>query len=89
MRQFGLSKSDSLLVVAYQNLLKLDKDDKKMVTRIQKLQQKWRTFRDKHCSIVWDNYNGGSIQAITYLYCLKEMTDHRIGELKDLQIGNE
>lgn len=82
-------KSDSLLVVAYQNLLKLYKDDKKMVARIQTLQQRWRTFRDEHCGIVWDNYTGGSLQAIVYLYCLKELTDHRTTELKSLDIGAE
>lgn len=82
----AFQKSDSLLTVAYNKILdgakKKGRDGLK--TKIVALQKAWRSFRDEHCSIIYDSFEecGGCHQrSISYLTCLKELTDNRTKEL--------
>ena len=75
-------KSDSLLVIIYNELVK--QEESEFSADIIKLQEDWRAFRDKHCGFVWKKYQGGSIQAASYLKCLTELTENRIKELMSL-----
>lgn len=85
-------KSDSILVEIYDSLLLVAKDHyiDSLAFKIEQMQTTWRAFRDQHCSIIYDSYEGGSMQGIAYLDCLKELTDDRIKELQELmdQIQN-
>jgi uncharacterized protein YecT (DUF1311 family) len=76
-------KSDSLLVIVYKKLL-VDQDSDSGRNYIIKLQKEWRSFRDKHCNIVWERYKGGSMQASAFLSCLTELTNNRRKELEAL-----
>ena len=86
----AFQKSDSLLTLIYNELLKIANADnnKSLKNKVVQLQLTWRKFRDQHCSIVYDQYKdcgGCHAQAIAYLTCLKEMTDDRIKELELLR----
>ena len=78
-----------MLTIIYDSLLlkvkghHIDGAEKKII----QMQTTWRQFRDQHCAIVYDSFEDcGSChqQAIDYLYCLKELTEDRIKELKKL-----
>lgn len=80
-------KSDSLLVVVYQKILQnADDSTRNHLVSVQKL---WRQLRDEHCALVWDQYKDGNghFKAITYLSCLKLLTDNRTRELERLVEG--
>ena len=76
-------KSDSLLTVLYKKLLSEQQTDAAK-NYLVNLQKSWRKFRDAHCSIIWKQFEGGSIQAEEYLNCLTELTNHRRQELEKL-----
>jgi uncharacterized protein YecT (DUF1311 family) len=85
----AFQKSDSLLVIIYDSLLNKAKAHfiDSLQSKLIKMQAYWRKLRDEHCGIIYDSYNNcGSChqRAITYLYCLKELTDDRIKELRGL-----
>lgn len=73
-------RSDSILVSIYYRLLTESTSKEKVI--LINLQKQWRAFRDRHCGVVWDKYEGGSMQSIVYLICLREMTENRVEELK-------
>ena len=73
-------RSDSMLVEIYNRLL-AESSSKEKITLIN-LQKQWRAFRDRHCGVVWNKYEGGSMQSIVYLNCLREMTENRVEELR-------
>ena len=81
-------KSDSVLTLIYQKLLRRARKnkDKTQVKSIVQVQAAWRKLRDQHCGIVADEFgvNGGSQKMIDYMECLTEMTNSRINELKQL-----
>ena len=83
-------KSDSLLVIVYKKLLSEQTADSARKYLID-LQKDWRVLRDKHCSIVWNAYEGGAghTKAIAYLNCLTELTNHRRKELENLLFENQ
>ena len=81
-------KSDSLLGIVYKKLLSTQTTDSARKYIID-LQKDWRVFRDKHCSIVWNGYEGGHTQAIAFLNCLTELTNHRRKELESLLMENQ
>ncbi|MDX1936762.1 MAG: lysozyme inhibitor LprI family protein [Flavihumibacter sp.] len=88
----AFQKSDSLLIITYDSLLKVVKtyhsDNFKL--KLEKMQQNWRKMRDSHCGIIYDSYeNCGAChsRSIAYLNCLKELTDNRIKELKKLKLN--
>lgn len=82
----AFQKSDSILVVIYDSLLLIAQDHyiDDLTSKIEELQTTWRTFRDQHCSIIYDGFAGGHVQGIAFLTCLKEITDDRIHELREL-----
>jgi uncharacterized protein YecT (DUF1311 family) len=82
-------KADSLLTLIYDSLLLKSKGHPidSLENKIVNMQDTWRRFRDQHCAIIYDSYEGcgGCHQrAIDYLYCLTELTEDRIKELKKL-----
>jgi uncharacterized protein YecT (DUF1311 family) len=86
----GFQKSDSLLTLVYDSLLVLAKKSeyKELTQKIVKMQNTWRLFRDQHCAVIYDSFEGcgGCHQrAIDYLYCLTELTYNRIKELRGLK----
>ncbi|MGB4775041.1 MAG: lysozyme inhibitor LprI family protein [Daejeonella sp.] len=85
----AFQKSDSLLTVVYDSLLLKAKTHHidSLEYKIIQMQTTWRSFRDQHCAIIYDKYEGCGgchLRAINYLYCLKELTENRIKELKML-----
>lgn len=86
----SFQKSDSLLALIYDSVLILSQTNSSKHThqKIVEMQAKWRNFRDSHCEIIYDSYdNCGAChqRAISYLICLKELTNTRIEELKKLK----
>ena len=82
-------KTDSLLIITYGSLLLKSKGHyiDSLEDKIIKMQTTWRLFRDQHCAIIYDSYEGcgGCHQrAIDYLNCLTELTEDRIKELRKL-----
>jgi uncharacterized protein YecT (DUF1311 family) len=75
-------KSDVELNKVYSQLLqKLDNDEKLLLIKAQK---DWIKFRDSHCTFEVYVYEGGSMQPMMYASCLRERTDARVKDLKDL-----
>lgn len=72
----AFQRSDSVLTVYYDQLI-ADGD-----TSLVEVQALWRDFRDAHCQLV--SHGSGNFGAIQYMSCLKELTDHRIEELKSM-----
>ena len=73
-------KSDSMLCVIYDSLISVAQDHHidSLKEKIVSMQETWRLLRDKHCEIIYSEYEGGAsghLQAIALLRCLKEMTD--------------
>lgn len=87
----AFQKSDSLLTLIYDSLLKMAPEHyiDSLKEKIIILQENWRELRSKQCAIIYDAYEdcGGCHQrSIDYLYCLKEVTDRRTQELRRLYI---
>ncbi len=85
----AFQKSDSLLCIVYDSLIAVTaySDINSAKLKITGMQDLWRAFRDLHCGLIYDSYNGsasGHVQAIEYLNCLKELTDCRTKELQKL-----
>ncbi len=85
-------KSDSLLTIIYDSLLVKTKGEPNthLAQKVINMQTIWRAYRDEHCDIIHDMYEGcGSChqRAIDYLYCLTELTEHRIIELRKLYVS--
>jgi uncharacterized protein YecT (DUF1311 family) len=85
----AFQKADSLLTVVYDSLISNAKNHyiDSLDTKIIRLQTTWRLFRDQHCSIIYYVYESCGAchqRAIDYLYCLTELTEDRIKELKKL-----
>ncbi|MBK9285690.1 MAG: DUF1311 domain-containing protein [Sphingobacteriaceae bacterium] len=83
----SFQKSDSILTQVYDSLLWISKTNTidSLTDKLIRLQKTWRTFRDQHCKIIYDSYagcGGCHIRAISYLFCLRELTDNRIVELR-------
>jgi len=87
----AFQKSDSLLAIIYDSLILKAKtkghDIDSLEYKIIKMQTTWRAFRDQHCAIIYENYgesSSGHLRAIDWLYCLRELTEDRIKELRKL-----
>ena len=83
-------KSDSLLTTVYNDILDIATDHHidNLTEKVTEMQATWRAFRDQHCGIVYNGFEGcGSchIRSITYLLCLTELTDNRRKELETLR----
>jgi uncharacterized protein YecT (DUF1311 family) len=82
-------KSDSLLTLIYDSLLVKTKElpNKNLTQKSVNMQTIWRAYRDEHCGIIYDTFEGCggcAQQAISFLYCLTELTQHRTRELRML-----
>jgi uncharacterized protein YecT (DUF1311 family) len=87
----AFQKSDSLLTIIYDSMLNKAKEHyiDSLEQKIINMQTTWRAFRDQHCQIIYDSYNGsgsGHLQAIDYMDCLTELTEDRIKELRKLNV---
>ena len=76
-------KSDSLLVIIYEKLLK-EATSQIEKEKIIQLQKNWRELRDKHCAILWESHGipSSNHAAISILNCLTLLTNNRIRELE-------
>ncbi|MFI5203846.1 MAG: lysozyme inhibitor LprI family protein [Flavobacteriales bacterium] len=85
----SFQRKDSLLTLVYDSLLAKTKGHyiDSLEQKIIRMQETWRSLRDQHCAIIYTGYEGsasGNLQAIDYLYCLTELTENRIKELRKL-----
>jgi len=76
-------ESDSILNITYQKILKEIDTGNINISRFNFIssQEKWIGYRDKHCNLYWEMYEGGSLQSIVYLNCLTYFSNERRGEL--------
>jgi uncharacterized protein YecT (DUF1311 family) len=81
-------KADVQLNTVYRDLLKRfsagSSQDQKLNETIQRLksaQRAWLTYRDLHCSIARNQYEGGSMAPMVWSMCMETVTQHRIEEL--------
>lgn len=49
----------------------------------------WIRYRDLHCKAVEQRFEGGSMKPLIWTSCMKQVTDHRIDELKESYETNE
>lgn len=84
-----LMESDSVLII-YCDSLKSEIESfggSVLVNKFDSLQTVWRKYRDIHCRIIWDYYEGCSFcnqRAVHYMNEMKKLTDIRISEIKRL-----
>jgi uncharacterized protein YecT (DUF1311 family) len=88
----AFQKSDSILTLVYDSLLLKAKTHfiDSLEYKVIRMQKNWRDFRDSHCVIIYDSYEdcgGCHLRAIEYLYCLTELTENRVKELRKLYNG--
>lgn len=84
----ALQRSDSVLVLYYDSL-KIELEafgGLVLVEQFDSLQASWRSFRDKHCKIIWNKYEGCggcNLRATHYMTAMCELTDLRIATIKE------
>ena len=72
--------SDAKLTVVYSGVLtRLDPDDAKHPTNVERL---WAQYRDATCAAERDLYEGGTAAPVVHLTCLDAMTRARTKELR-------
>ena len=87
-REYGAS--DVLLnktyrkVTANPSLHPQSKRDAELLTTAQRA---WLTFRDAHCALVGNAYDGGSVQPLVVNTCLSEITLQRVKQLETILGG--
>ena len=85
----AFQRSDSLLTLVYDSLLMVSNDHHidSLKFKIMIMQKQWQSMRDEHCKIIYDDYQdcgGCHVRSIAYLFCMRELTDNRIFELRKL-----
>jgi len=82
------SKTDALLNTVYRDQIKRlstgpspDQKQNESIERLKQAQRAWITYRDLHCSIARDQYEGGSMAPMVWSMCMETVTQHRIEEL--------
>lgn len=82
-------KADTHLNAIYRRLMDVFSEnaskDQKQNEPIQKLkatEKAWLTYRDLHCSVARDQYEGGSMAPMVWAICMETVTQHRIEELR-------
>jgi uncharacterized protein YecT (DUF1311 family) len=82
------SKADAHLNTVYHDLLKRfsagsshDQKQNESIQRLKSAHRAWLTYRDLHCSIARDQYEGGSVTPMVWAICMETVTQHRIEEL--------
>jgi hypothetical protein len=84
----ALQRSDSILVLYYDSL-KVELEafgGPALVLQFDSLQTSWRSFRDTHCTIIWNKYEGCggcNLRATHYMTVMRELTDLRIATIKE------
>lgn len=48
-------------------------------------QNHWMQFRNEHCSIYWQQYQGGTLQPYVFTDCLTRLTDKRLAEVAEIK----
>jgi len=75
-------KTDAELNRVYPQVMsKLEPDHRE---RLKIAQRAWLTFRDAHCDCEAFTFNGGSLQPLSYYFCLNATTKERITQLRQL-----
>jgi len=77
-------ESDSLLNISYRLLLTELKNKASELALLKESQKEWANYRNKHCKIYYEIYEGGSLQSIAYMNSLTELTNNRTKELNNL-----
>jgi len=82
------SKADAHLNTVYRDQIKRfsagssqDQKQNESIQRLKSAQRAWLTYRDLHCSIARDQYEGGSVAPMVWSMCMETVTQHRIEEL--------
>ncbi len=81
-----LTESD-LILIQYYDSLKSEMQTfggKKLVLNFDSVQSAWRNYRDIHCRVIWDYYEGCSFcndRATHYMTEMRKLTDIRISEI--------
>jgi len=82
------SKADTHLNTVYRDQIKRlsagspqDQKQNESIQRLKSAQRAWITYRDLHCSIARDQYEGGSMAPMVWSMCMETVTEHRIEEL--------
>jgi uncharacterized protein YecT (DUF1311 family) len=82
------SKADAHLNTVYRDQIKRfsagssqDQKQNESIQRLKSAQPAWLTYRDLHCSIARDQYEGGSVAPMVWSMCMETVTQHRIEEL--------
>ncbi len=75
--------ADAKMSVLYKKVLKTftNAADKKLLLEAQRA---WIKYKETHCKLVANAYEGGSIQPLIYATCLTSITEDRTEELKKL-----
>ena len=60
-----------------------------LVSQFDTLQQEWRDYRDAHCNIIWNKYEGCggcNTRAAHYMKEMSLLTDQRVEAIKNLLV---
>jgi len=78
--------SDSIMNSLYQEtLLAITSDDlPTWKTEFKTSHETWKKYREEHCRVYAKSYEGGTLQPIIYLTCMRLQTEKRIGDLRQL-----
>lgn len=76
--------SDTELNKVYQNVLQTYKGDPLLIKMTRGAQKAWLGYRDAQVKMKYPTYSNvdGTILPMCYYYYIKELTDHRVLELK-------
>lgn len=80
--QNDFEKSDKKLNALYKQLMSMQDTEYKAL--IKKGQLAWIKFKEADCEVAAYPTRGGSVQPTIRFLCLKDRTDKRIAELKEL-----
>lgn len=58
--------------------------DEKQKSKLREMEKAWIKLRDQHCELQSSQWEGGSMQPLIRFSCLKDFTDDRTRQLKDL-----
>ncbi len=75
--------ADAKMSTLYKKVLNslTNASDKKLLLEAQRA---WIKYKESHCKLIANAYEGGSIQPLIYSTCLTSITEARIKELEEL-----
>lgn len=78
-------KADKELNATYQKALKnLEGSNPQKIENFKEIQRTWIKFRDLNCHYASSLYEGGTIAALIYSECMRELTEQRTKQIPDL-----